>query len=152
MVVVPAGAFSMGSPANEKGRIDIEIPHVVSIGQPFAVGRLHVTVDQYAAFVRETGQGGAKTCRWNSTGFAQGGSHPVVCVSFDDARDYVAWLAKRTGQPYRLISEAEWEYAARGRTSPGAYSRFWFGDDEKLLCRCGNFNDRKAGSLTARAL
>jgi hypothetical protein len=57
----------------------------------------------------------------------------------------VDWLAKKTGKPYRLLSEAEWEYAARGRTSPGAYPRFWFGNDEKDLCRYGNFADQKYG-------
>jgi formylglycine-generating enzyme required for sulfatase activity len=59
-------------------------------------------------------------------------------VSWDDAKAYVTWLAKKTGKPYRLLSEAEWEYAARGRTSPGTYPRFWFGNDEKEICRYGN--------------
>jgi formylglycine-generating enzyme required for sulfatase activity len=63
----------------------------------------------------------------------------VVCVTWDDARAYARWLARKTGKPYRLLSEAEWEYAARGRMSPGGYSRFWFGNDEKELCRYGNF-------------
>jgi formylglycine-generating enzyme required for sulfatase activity/uncharacterized caspase-like protein len=157
MVVVPAGAFTMGSPENEKGRFTDESPrHVVSISKPFAVGKLHVTVDQFAAFVRDTGYKTSSTCRpgdygevraglsWRNPGFAQGGSHPVVCVNWNDANAYVGWLARKTGKPYRLLSEAEWEYAARGRTSPGAYSRFWFGRDERDLCVHGNGLDRKA--------
>jgi formylglycine-generating enzyme required for sulfatase activity len=143
MVVVPAGAFTMGSPPSEKDRFDDEGPqHMVTIGKPFAVGKLHVTVDQFAAFVRETG---SQSTNWRNLGFAQEGSHPVVRVAWDDANAYVDWLAKETGKPYRLLSEAEWEYAARGRTSPGAYPRFWFGGDEKALCQYGNFHDQKAG-------
>jgi tetratricopeptide (TPR) repeat protein len=62
-----------------------------------------------------------------------------------DPKAYVDWLAKTTGKPYRLLSEAEWEYAARGQMRPGLYPRFWFGDDEKELCRYGNFLDQRAG-------
>ena len=116
MVVVPAGSFTMGSPEREGGRFPNEGPqHVVTIGRPFAVGKLHVTVDQFAGFVRET-QYQARKC-WRNPGFAQDGSHPAVCLSWDDAKAYADWLAKKTGKPYRLLSEAEFEYAARGRTS-----------------------------------
>jgi formylglycine-generating enzyme required for sulfatase activity len=66
-------------------------------------------------------------------------------VSWDDAKAYADWMANETGKPYRLLSEAEFEYAARGQTSPGVYPRFWFGDDEKDLCRHGNGYDRGAG-------
>jgi formylglycine-generating enzyme required for sulfatase activity len=143
MVVVPSGSFTMGSPPGEQGRWDDEGPqHVVTISRPFAVGKFHVTRDQYAVFVRETAYTHSG-CDWRPS-FAQEGSHPVVCVSWDDANAYVNWLAKKTGKPYRLPSEAEWEYAARGRTSPGAYPRYWFGDDEKDLCRYGNGADQKA--------
>jgi formylglycine-generating enzyme required for sulfatase activity len=160
MVVVPAGRFMMGSPVSEMDRKEDEGPHhMVTIGKPFAVGNLHVTVDQFAAFVREAGYDTGSGCytlggrgiwhpysdkSWRNPGFAQDGSHPVVCVSRNDAKAYTDWLAKKTGKPYRLLSEAEWEYAARGRTSPGAYPRFWFGDDEKALCHYGNGADQKA--------
>jgi formylglycine-generating enzyme required for sulfatase activity len=150
MVALPTGFFTMGSPGNETGRPadgSSERPqHVVTFRIPFAVGKLHVTVDQYAAFVRETEYEKSRACHWSNPGFGQDGSHPVVCVAWDDAKAYVAWLANKTGKPYRLLSEAEWEYAARGRTAPGAYPRFWFGDHEAELCRYGNFNDRKAGN------
>jgi formylglycine-generating enzyme required for sulfatase activity len=72
-----------------------------------------------------------------------------VEVTWHEAKAYVDWLAAKTGKPSRLLSEAEWEYAARGRTSPGAYPRFWFGDDEKELCRYGNFRDQAYGETRA---
>jgi formylglycine-generating enzyme required for sulfatase activity len=62
----------------------------------------------------------------------------VVCVTWDDAKAYVNWLAKKTGKPYHLLSEAEYEYAARGKTHPGTYPRFWFGNDKDVLCRYAN--------------
>jgi formylglycine-generating enzyme required for sulfatase activity len=156
MVVVPAGSFTMGSPKDEKDRSDSEGPqHTVTIGKPFAAGKLHVTRDQFAAFVKESGYqvstkcntwaaGGSSDGSWRDPGFAQDGSHPVVCVTWDDAKAYVEWVAAKTGKPYRLLSEAEFEYAARGRTSPATYPRFWFGNDEKDLCRYGNGADQKA--------
>jgi formylglycine-generating enzyme required for sulfatase activity len=150
MVVVPAGAFSMGSTESEKDHNDNEGPHhVVTISRPFAVGKFHVTVDQFGVFARETGYVAHSGCDWRNPGFTQEGSHPVVCVSWDDAKAYAKWLAKKTGKPYRLLSEAEFEYAARGQTHPGTYPRFWFGDDEKELCKYGNFNDQKAGNSGA---
>jgi formylglycine-generating enzyme required for sulfatase activity len=124
----------------------------VTIGRPFAVGKFHVTVDQFAAFVRETRYAAGSKCSkwaagggpgsWRDPGLVQDGSHPVVCVSFGDAKAYVNWIAKKTGKPYRLLSEAEFEYAARGRTSPGDYPRFWFGNDESDLCRNANGSDQ----------
>jgi formylglycine-generating enzyme required for sulfatase activity len=155
MVVVPAGSFMMGSPASEYDRDKSEGPqHVVMIAKPFAVGKFHVTVNQYAAFVQTMRYQASSNCylgtglsgSWRDPGFAQEGSHPVVCVSWDDAKAYVDWLAQTTGKSYRLLSEAEWEYAARGRTSPGAYPRFWFGDNEKDLCRYSNFAGQESGA------
>jgi formylglycine-generating enzyme required for sulfatase activity len=149
LVVVPAGSFTMGSPQGEQGRRSDEGPqHVVTLSRPFAVGRFQVTRDQFAAFVHETGYAAGSACAaseggkaveraglsWRSAGFAQDGSHPVVCVTWDEARTYVDWMAKKTGKPYRLLSEAEWEYVARG----GGRPRFWFGDDDRDLCRYGN--------------
>jgi formylglycine-generating enzyme required for sulfatase activity/uncharacterized caspase-like protein len=162
MVVVPAGSFTMGSPEGEKDRSSSEGPqHEVRIGR-FAMGKLHVTRDQFAAFVSETRYQASSTCykwaagrtndgSWRDPGFTQEGSHPVVCVTWDDANAYVQWVAKKTGKTYRLLSEAEFEYAARGRTSPGVYPRFWFGDDEKELCRNANGADQKARDGIAAA-
>lgn len=137
MVVIPAGSFMMGSPASEPGRNDREEPQRrVSIRQ-LAVGKFDVTRGQWAAFVsatnRDTHVGCAWTGRsgieppwamdpdgsWRSLGFPQDDNHPVVCVSWNDAQDYVRWLSQRTGRKYRLLTEAEWEYAARaGTTTP----------------------------------
>jgi formylglycine-generating enzyme required for sulfatase activity len=120
MVVAPAGRFTMGSPSGEKERSSDEGPqHTVTIGKAFAVGKFHVTRDQFAAFATETGYAAHSGCDWRNPGFTQEGSHPVVCVSWDDANAYANWLGKKTGKPYRLVSEAEWEYAARaGTTTP----------------------------------
>jgi formylglycine-generating enzyme required for sulfatase activity len=156
MVVVPAGSFMMGSPPGDGNRRDDEGPQqMVTFAKPFAVGRVHVTVDQYAAFVGETGYYPWNACEkwpgsrehngsWRDPGFAQEGSHPVVCVSWDDAKAYAEWMSKKTGKPYRLLKEEEFEYAARGRASPGAYSRFWFGDNDRDICRYANSFDQKA--------
>jgi formylglycine-generating enzyme required for sulfatase activity len=155
MVVVPAGSFMMGSPSTEQGRFDNEGPqHSVQISTPFAVGKFHVTVDEFAAFVRETGYDSGSKCwtfeegmfeerwgrSWRNPGFAQSGSHPVVCVNWDDAKAYVAWLSRKTEKPYRLLTEAEFEYAARAGTT----TRYFFGDDEKDMCRYGNGADQTA--------
>ena len=163
MVVVPAGAFTMGSPDKEKGRNTWEGPqHVVTFARPFAVGKFEVTVDQLAAFVRETGYSAGSTCwtyedgkfdgragrSWRNPGFAQEGSHPAACLSWEDAKAYAEWLERKTGgKGYRLLSEAEWEYAARARTTPGMGSRYSFGDDESALCAHGDGLDQSAKRL-----
>lgn len=157
MVVVPAGSFTMGSPESEKDRNSNEGPqHRVTFGKPFAVGKFHVTVDQFAVFVAETGYDTGSKCftvedgrlderqhrTWRNPNYPQSGSDPVVCTSWNDAKAFVSWLERKTGKTYRLLTEAEWEYAARGRTEPGAYPRYWFGNDEKDLCRYGNVSDQ----------
>jgi formylglycine-generating enzyme required for sulfatase activity len=119
----PAGNFTMGSPRNEKDRDYDEGPqHAVTIGAPFAVGRFHVTRDQFAAFVAATGSDAGSKCgisedppkqrtirSWQNPGFAQDGTHPAVCLSWNDAKAYVDWIGRETGKPYRLLTEAEWE-------------------------------------------
>ena len=124
MVVLPAGKFTMGSPEGEKGRFDNEGPqHRVSIPKPFAVGKYEVTVGQYAEFVRET-KHKTENCdypeghSWDDPSFKQTNNHPVVCVHWGDALAYTYWLSAKIGHEYRLLTEAEWEYAARaGRTT-----------------------------------
>ena len=122
MVVVPSGSFMMGSPASEQGRYDSEGPqHQVSI-QSFAVGKYEVTRGQFAVFVAATGYDAGncyilENLNWRSLNFEQNDDHPVVCVSWEDAQAYVKWLSEKTGEQYRLLSEAEWEYVARAGTT-----------------------------------
>jgi formylglycine-generating enzyme required for sulfatase activity len=160
MVVVPAGEVLMGSNASE---IDNglaaanEAPqHRAVVKQPIAVGRFEITRDQYAAFVQSAGYKPSDRCytfennlpqertgrSFLNPGFVQDGNHPAVCVSWTDAKAYVQWLAQTTGKPYRLLSEAEFEYAARA----GSRSRFGFGDDPAELCKFVNGADRAAKS------
>ncbi len=124
MVVMPTGSFTMGSPASEKDRSGDEGPQrTVRISSPFAMGKFHVTRDEFAAFANDTGFSAHQGCDWRNPGFSQDGSHPVVCVTWDDANAYANWLSRKTGRTYRLPSEAEFEYAARaGTTTP-----FWWG-------------------------
>lgn len=99
----------------------------------FAVGRYDVTRAEWAYFAHFThrpsvagcqwtgkiGPTAEKTASWEDLGFVQTNLDPVVCVTWNDARNYAAWLSRRTGKHYRLLSEAEWEYAARaGTTTP----------------------------------
>jgi formylglycine-generating enzyme required for sulfatase activity len=121
MVVVPAGTFTKGSPPTELKRDDDENPlHPVNFARQFAVGRFAVTFDEWDACV---GDGGCNGHVPSDQGWGRG-RQPVINVSWDDAKAYVAWLSKITGKPYRLLSEAEREYATRaGTTTP-----FWFGN------------------------
>ena len=132
MVMIPAGSFMMGSPEGEAGRDKNEGPrHEVRIGKAFAVGKYEVTRREYGEFVRETGRDMSGGCwvddaaqgwksdggrSWEDPGFEQGARHPAVCVSWEDAKSYVKWLSGKTGKRYRLLSESEWEYVARGGT------------------------------------
>ena len=113
LVVVPAGSFTMGSPESEAGRSDNEGPvHRVRIERPFAVGVYEVTFAEWDACVSGGGCGGYRP---SDRGWGRG-NRPVINVSWEDARSYVDWLSKETGEEYRLLSESEWEYVARGGT------------------------------------
>jgi formylglycine-generating enzyme required for sulfatase activity len=119
MVVIPAGRFDMGSPANEADRTAGEGPrHAVSIARPFALSRTEVTFEAWDACAA------AGACPKAVDGWGRG-AMPVVDVSWDGAQNYVAWLSQRTGKPYRLPTEAEWEYAARAGTT----TRYPWGDE-----------------------
>lgn len=131
MVVVPAGSFMMGTREAEEGRYDTEGPQrQVTIGSPFAVGVYEVTFAEWDACVRGGGCGGYRP---DDEGRGRG-SRPVVNVSWDDAQEYVRWLSRETGEGYRLLTEAEWEYVARAGT---ATARHW-GESESAQCRYEN--------------
>lgn len=134
LVVIPAGNFIMGSPATEPGRYDEEGPQRSVHINRLAVGKFDVTRGEWAAFASATSRETTGGCTWSSLpgtnamepnpkatwqtlGFVQDDAHPVVCVTWDDAQDYVRWLSGLTGQQYRLLTEAEWEYAARAGTN-----------------------------------
>ena len=114
MVVVPAGEFLMGSPPDEAERSNAEGPqHKVTIGQVLAVGKYEVTFAEWDACAAD---GGCKHTPKDS-GWGRG-KRPAINVSWDDVtKEYLAWLSKKTGQTYRLLTEAEWEYAARAGTA-----------------------------------
>jgi formylglycine-generating enzyme required for sulfatase activity len=133
MIVIPAGSFMMGSPATEKGRYTSEDPqHPVTIARPFAVSKFDVTFADWDACVSVRG------CpQVSDSGFGRG-SKPVINVNWDEAQQYVAWFSKMTGKTYRLLTEAEWEYAARAGTTT-AY--FWGDEIGK-----GNANCNGCGS------
>ncbi len=121
MVVVPSGSFMMGSPASEEGRNADESPrHQVTIGYAFAVGRFEVTYNEWNACVNAGGCPRASNNATEGTGHDEGwgrGRRPVINVTWDDAQAYASWLSTTTGQRYRLLSESEWEYAARAGTT-----------------------------------
>jgi formylglycine-generating enzyme len=156
MVALAAGEFMMGSPAGEFERREPEgLPRRVVIPNRFAIGRFEVTIEQFSAFVAASGMVSGEQCRkivglngssarwgepeasFRQPGFEVTGQHPVVCVSWLDAQAYVAWLRRRAGKPYRLPTEAEWEYSARAGTN----SSYSFGNDRTQMCAYARFAD-----------
>ncbi|MBX3517763.1 MAG: SUMF1/EgtB/PvdO family nonheme iron enzyme [Rhodospirillales bacterium] len=117
MVVIPSGTFLMGSPESEIGRQSNEGPqHRVAIGRRFALGKYAVTFDEYDHFCEVTNRRKPRDQGWGRS------RRPVINVSWRNAVTYCEWLAKETGQPYRLPSESEWEYACRaGTTTPYSF-------------------------------
>jgi len=165
LVQIPAGKFLMGSPNEEQVRFrkdaiaagvpaaeaadwfKDETQHEVTISKPFYMGITHVTVDQFAAFVKDSGY---KTdaekdgwsfgfeikdgtidyknmdgCSWRNPSFDQKGDHPVVQVSWNDAKAFCEWLSKKSGKTVVLPTEAQWEYGCRA----GAKTAYPWGDD-----------------------
>lgn len=159
MVALPAGTVTLGSDAEEIARYDVPALYAareqtratVSIGRPFAIGETEVTRGQFARFATATGYRPQSGCyrfagnrwtfdeaaTWREPGIAQTDLHPVTCVNANDAQAYTTWLTAETGRAYRLPSEAEWEYAARGGR-PGA--TYW-NDSIADACLFANLGD-----------
>jgi formylglycine-generating enzyme required for sulfatase activity len=154
LVLVPAGRFTMGSPTSEKVRLSLdEALHDVILSKPFYLGVTHVTVDQFAVFAAKTGyttdaerEGGGPT--WRKPGIAQKGDHPVVCISYNDARAFCDWLSKISAKNCHLPAEAQWEYACRAGTST-AYS---WGDDPAEGKPWAHWNAPRGGTVPAGSL
>ncbi|HVM83131.1 MAG TPA: SUMF1/EgtB/PvdO family nonheme iron enzyme [Candidatus Binatia bacterium] len=151
MVTVPGGSFKMGSPDDEADRMRYEGPRKTIRIKSFAIGKFDVTVGQFAAFIKASGYQPTQRCdingnaslsngSWDNPGFNQGSKEPVVCVNWNDAEAYAQWLAKATGKPYRLPSEAEWEYAARA----GETGAHYWGSGIGGACAYANVADRTA--------
>ena len=143
MVVVPAGSYRMGS---TRGDADERPVHEVTIGVPFAVGKYEVTFAQWDACVRgggcPRGEGIAKDRGWGR------GQRPVINVRWNDAQSYVRWLSGKTQKSYRLLSESEWEYAARA----GAMTAYSWGDEIGVgLANCRGCGSQWDGRQTAPA-
>ena len=153
LLAVPAGEFVMGSSPKERMReLDEEPAHRVRVPAPFAVGKFEITRAQYAAFAKETNREAKPGCHstrggffhknpkatWQDPGYDQKSEEPVVCISWEDARAYTSWLSRKTGKQYRLLNEAEWEYAARAGTTS---RRFWDDSDEKAACKFASVAD-----------
>ena len=151
MVVIPAGSFRMRGVSGGGGG-DEKPVHTVRVPKPFAAGKFEVTRGEFAAFVNATGHGSGDGCyvyngsewsqdgskNWRDPGYSQTGRDPVACVNWDDIQAYIDWLSRQTGKRYRLLSEAEWEYAARAGTS----TKYSFGNSEGGLCVYGNGADQ----------
>ena len=138
MVVIPAGEFMMGST-----EYDNEKPvHKVTIAKPFAVGKFEVTFAEWDACVSA---GGCKH-KPNDRGWGKG-NRPVIDVSWDDiTKEYLPWLSRKSGRTYRLLSEAEWEYAARA----GSSRKYAWGDEVgRNLANCDGCGSQRDNKQTA---
>jgi formylglycine-generating enzyme required for sulfatase activity len=150
MIVIPAGGFTMGSPADEAVRFGNEgLQHQVTIAKPFAVSKFDVTFADWDACVS------ARGCPHVADSGLGRNKKPVINITWYDARQYAAWLSRMTGQPYRLPTEAEWEYAARAGTTTAYYWGDEIGKGNANCKGCGNQWDRKltaaVGSFPANA-
>jgi formylglycine-generating enzyme required for sulfatase activity len=160
LVLLPGGDFTMGSPSHEQGREPDEMQHRVSLTRPFYMGRYPVTRGQFEAFVNATrhltdaeksrvggmgytGEGGfpfdlSPRFSWRNPGVKQTATHPVVNVSWNDAKAFCAWLSQKENRTYRLPTEAEWEYACRA----GTQTPFWSGFADASLKNVANVADQ----------
>ena len=151
MVVIPRGRVKVAASENGGGNGAAAPQRVLTLPGAIGMGKYEVTRAQYARFVEEAGYATKGSCfvwsglryehdvskSWREPGFAQTDEDPVVCVNWNDARAYTRWLSAKSGQAYRLPTEAEWEYAARAGSTA---LRPW-GDDARETCRYANVAD-----------
>ena len=135
MVSIPGGTFEMGDLTGGRGKSDEQPAHTVTI-EPFKLGKYEVTFAQWDACVADGGCGGYRP---DDEGWGRG-KRPVINVSWDDAWNFIDWLDDKTGESYRLPTEAEWEYAARAGTT----KRYFWGNSAKNQCRYANGADSSA--------
>lgn len=150
--LIPAGTFTMGDPSGQE--FSAKPAHQVTISKPFLMQKTHVTVGQFKAFVKsagyvtdaEKGDGAhvwdghwvlKKNANWRKPNFSQSDQHPVVCVTWNDAQAFIAWMnQKEPGMGYRLPTEAEWEYACRAGTTGPLYGELdaiaWYVDNSGM--------------------
>ena len=135
MVVIPAGSFQMGDVQGGGGKAEIPV-RTVRIQKPFAIGRYEVTFEEYDKFEK---------ANVPDEGWGRG-RRPVINVSSWDAVAYAKWLSGKTGKRYRLPTEAEWEYAARG----GKETAYWWGKDLlQGMANCNGCGSQWDGKQTA---
>ena len=156
MVVIPSGAFKMGSDVVEAmrgGEMRPEGPiRDVKIPKAFAAGKYEVTNKDFGMFITASGYKPAESCQvWGGIDVVKGKTwrdpdygrppaddEPVVCVTWNDAKAYTAWLSKTTGKKYRLLTEAEWEYTAKA----GSKTVWPWGNDAQKICEYANSFDK----------
>ncbi|MDX2221197.1 MAG: SUMF1/EgtB/PvdO family nonheme iron enzyme [Rhodospirillaceae bacterium] len=162
MVVIPPGSFLQGrdgrdvmEPVRYEGP-----PHQVTIGYSFAVGKTEITTGQFKEFVDATGYKANDVCNiwdgktafktpntgWRNPGYGRppADNEPGACLSWDDAKAYIAWLNAKTGKSYRLLTESEWEYVARAGGPP---TLFTWGDNPDDACKTANVADQASANL-----
>lgn len=154
MVRITGGTFLLGSDAMDPGHQEDETPQVEVSISTFAVSRYEVTLKEFKAFIKATGYIDETVClsmqdngfwdydpekSWKNPGFEQTDDHPVTCLSWNTANAYVDWLNEQSStEQYRLLTESEWEYAARA----GSSSVYWWGDREDDFCNRTNGVDQ----------
>jgi formylglycine-generating enzyme required for sulfatase activity len=162
LVVVPPGSFTQGregrdvvEPVRYEGPV-----HRVTIGYAFAVGKTEVTNGQFKEFADATGHKANDTCNiwdgkrafstpntgWRNPQYGRppADNEPGACLSWLDAKAYIAWLSAKTGKTYRLLTESEWEYAARGGDTT---TQFTWGDNPDDACATANVGDLSTNDL-----
>lgn len=168
LVLIPPGEVTMGSDLGEPDRNELPL-RKITIGYSFLAAAHSVTNAEFGRFIQATGHKPGTNCilfiaaardipngagykvvagaDWTNPGYGRvpAPNEPVVCVDWKDAKAYVSWLSKTVGKPYRLLSEAEWEYAA----NPGGVRPFTWGSDPEDACKFSNLYDAAGAEPSA---